>query len=372
LRGNMSDKIIYKPLLQLREAWRNSTPSSRLHALRKQVPFLRGHLLAEGSVLGVKTFDLITIPYPSSMGFSGAALSPAPYLMFTNRMNVVQFLDHDGEKKTLLFNPTDYEASARTPFFQRLAQKYGDFLSNKVMARRHTTVLKALQSLGISPEEVDYVSYDHLHTQDLRESLGSDQKAGWFPKAKLLIQRAEWEMSQDLHPLQNDWFIAGGTSGLSLDRVVMLDGDVSLGKGIALISTPGHTYGNHSLAVCIGGSLIYTFSENGVAADSYAPLRSKIPGITTYARNTGQEVILNGNTREATLDQYNSMIVEKLLSGPSPVDPDICNHIPSSELTASPLAPLLSPTFFHGPLQFGEVSSQKNGIAHKSETITAG
>ena len=368
----MSDGTIYKPLSHLREAWRSNTPSARLQALRKQTPYLRGHMLAEGGLLGVKTFDLITIPYPSSMGFSGAALSPAPYLLFVNRVNVVQFLDHDGEKRILLFNPTDYEASARTPFFARLAQRYGDFLSSKVMAKRHNTVLGALQSLGISPEEVDYIAYDHQHTQDLRSVLGTAQQAGWFPNAKLLIQRIEWEMTQSLHPLQNDWFLAEGTAGISPDRVVLLDGDVSLGKGVALISTPGHTYGNQTLAVCLSGTMIFTFSENGVAADSYAPLRSKIPGITTHARNTGQEVILNGNTREATLDQYNSMIIEKILSGPSPVDPDICNHIPSSELVSSPLAPMLSPTFFHGPLMFGEVSSRKNGVSsNKPEVITA-
>lgn len=357
----MSEATIYKPITQLKEAWRSNTPMARLQAVRRQAPYVRSQLLTEGACLGVRTFDLITIPYPSGMGFSGAALSPAPYLMFTNRMNVVQYLDHDGEKRTLLFNPTDYEASARTPFFWRLAQKYGDFLTNKVMAKRHNTVPNALASLGISMEEVDYIAFDHLHTQDLRGVLGTSSQPGWFPRAKLLIQRIEWEMAKDLHPLQNDWFIAESTHGISEDRVVLLDGDVSVGKGVALISTPGHTYGNHSLAVCAGGSLLYTISENGVAADSYAPLRSKIPGLLSFARATGQEVILNGNTREATLDQYTSMILEKTLSGPSPVDPDICNHIPSSELTSSPLAPLLSPTFFHGPLRFGEITSRKNG-----------
>jgi glyoxylase-like metal-dependent hydrolase (beta-lactamase superfamily II) len=358
---------VYKPLPHLKEARSSITPSARLHALQKQTPYLRGHLLGEGKALGVKTFDLVTIPYPASMGFSGATSVPTPYLMFTNRMNVVQYIDHDGEKRTLLFNPTNYEASARTPFFNRLAQKYGDFLSNKVMSKRHTTVPQALQSLGLTPEDIDYISFDHLHTQDLRDSM-----ANWFPRAKLLIQRIEWEMSQDLHPMQNDWFIAEGTRGIPLERVVTFEGDVSLGRGVALIHTPGHTYGNHSLAVCVGGSSIYTISENGVSADSYAPLRSKIPGVTNYARSTGQDLILNGNTRELSLDQYNSMMVEKILSGPSPVDPDFCNHIPSSEMIASPLAPFLAPTFFHGPLMAGEISSLKNGVAHKSTPVSPG
>lgn len=356
----MSEATIYKTLPQLREAWRERTPMARLQAIRKAAPLLRGELLGEGTALGIRSVDLVTLPYPSSFGFSGAALSPAPYLMFTNRMNVVQYLDHDGVKRTLLFNPSDYEASARTPFFARLAKRYGDFLSNKVLVKRHTTVLEALSSLGLRPEEVDYISYDHLHTQDLRRILGSKEQPGWLPRAKLLIQRPEWEMAQNLHPLQRDWFLDDGTQGVDPARVVFLEGDVSLGRGVSLLSTPGHTYGNHSLAVCCGAALLYVVSENGVAADSYAPLRSKIPGILRHARDTGQEVILNGNTRELSLDQYTSMILEKIVAGPSPVDPDFCNHVPSSELTASPFAPLLAPSFFHGPIIAGELQSAKS------------
>src|SRR5262249_32253024 len=156
-----------------------------------------------------------------------------------------------------------------------------------------------------------------------------------------------------------------GVDGIDPERVVLLDGDVSLGKGAALISTPGHTYGNHSLALCCG-SVLYVFSENGVAADAYSPLRSRIPGLAAHARATGQEVILNGNTREGTLDQYTAMVLEKLLAGPSPVDPDYTNHVPSSELVASPLAPFLAPTFRHGAVNFGEISPRMRQAASEA------
>jgi hypothetical protein len=356
----------YRPFDHLREAWREPTPMARLQAVRQKAPYLRASILSDGPVLGVRTFDLVTIPYPAGYGFSGAALSPAPYLVFTNRMNVVQYQDHEGVRRTLLFDPSDYESGRATPFFARLAKRYGDFLTNKVMAKRHTTVLGALASLGLSPEEVDYISFDHLHTQDLRQLMGTKDRPGWLPRAKLLVHRAEWEGAKNLHPLQQEWYVQGGADGLDPERVVQFEGDISLGKGLALVSTPGHTYGNHSLAVCCGPTLLHTISENGVAADCYSPLRSQIPGLLSHARATGQEVILNGNTREGTLDQYTSMVLEKTLSGPSPVDPDFCNHIPSSELTPSLLAPLLAPTFFHGPLRFGEVTPKSRERASEA------
>ena len=67
----------------------------------------------------------------------------------------------------------------------------------------------------------------------------------------------------------------------------------------------------------------------------------------------GAEVILNGNTREGSLEQYSSMVLERALAGPSRADPDFCNFMPSSELTASLLAPGLAPTFSHGDIRHG-------------------
>ena len=62
-------------------------------------------------------------------------------------------------------------------------------------------------------------------------------------------------------------------------------------------------------------------SENGVACESYTPLQSQIPGVRSYAERMGYEVVLNGNTREDSLDQYSSMVVEKIVAGPAKDDP---------------------------------------------------
>lgn len=210
-----------------------------------------------------------------------------------------------------------------------------------------------LAQVGIRPEQVDYITYDHLHTQDVRRWLGTNGQPGYFPNAKLLVMRQEWESTKALLPPQKQWYCPEGIAGICEDKVVLLDGDVMLGTGVALIHTPGHTEGNHSVVVHTPEGLFVT-SENGVGADSYSPLHSRIPGLRKYALTTGVEVVLNSNTLERGLDQYISMIQEREIAGPSPRNPDFYNVYSSSELTAYWMFPGIRPTFTFGPVRFGE------------------
>jgi hypothetical protein len=275
--------------------------------------------------------------------------------MMTNRMQVVQFRE-SGHLRTLLFNPTDHERSQSAPFYAVLRRRYGNFLSDRVLCVRLGTVEGHLRRLGLIPEDVDYIAFDHLHLQDLRRWLGSGETSAFFPRARLLIQRREWESVRDLHPLQQVWYVPRGFEGIPEHRVVLLDGDVWLGRGVALVSTPGRTRGNMSLAAATPDGL-FVVSGNGVASESYTPLVSGIPGIRRWAEQYGQEVILNSNTVESSLDQYASMVLEKTLAGPSKKDPSFVNVFPSSELTRSVIAPGLSPTFTHGVVAYGLVRS---------------
>ncbi len=144
-------------------------------------------------------------------------------------------------------------------------------------------------------------------------------------------------------------------SGIHPSRVVLLDTDTLLGESVLLMRTPGHTEGNHSFVAHTDEGIFVT-SENGVAPDAYAPLASRIPGVAKYARNTGMEVILNGNTLEAGLDQYISMVQEKEVAGASLRDPAFPNMVCSSELAAYWAFPGIRPTFSFGDLSMGKVS----------------
>lgn len=58
------------------------------------------------------------------------------------------------------------------------------------------TVLNILKQIGLRPEDIDYITYDHLHTQNVTRWLGANGQAPIFPNAKLLIMREEWESAQ--------------------------------------------------------------------------------------------------------------------------------------------------------------------------------
>lgn len=334
----------------LAQAWALSSPTRKLQELRTAAQRAREALLATGPVLAVSTCKLVTFPYPTVFAFAGGGLSPAPYVMMTNRMQIVQF-QHQGRRKTLLFNPSDLERDRAATFYAGLAEKYGPFLSRKVLPTHFGTVEAHLAQAGLSPEDIDFIAYDHLHVQDLRGWLGDGERPGWFPRAKLLVMRAEWESVQELHPLNAAWYVPGGCR-VPAERVVLLEGDQLLGDGVALLSTPGHTQGNMSLAV-VTPQGPFVVSENAVAAECLTPERSRIPGVRTWAQQLGYEVLLNSNTREGALDQFASMIVEKIVAGPCAQDGDFIAFAASSELTASAFAPLLAPTFTFQPPEVG-------------------
>lgn len=340
-----------RPLTDFDHARDATAPQERLREVRRRALALRERMMAEPEVLFYRSFDLIRAPYPTYYAFTGVFAQHGlkfPLVHLLNRLFVVQYLDHEGAVRTLMLSPTDHEANRETPFFKRLARGIPPAL-NRLVAPQYNTVEGALAQCGISPDQVDYISYDHLHTQDVRRWLGAAGRPGYFPRARLLVHRQEWASTEALLPVQADWYCPQGIAGIPPDRVLCFDGSLSLGPGLALIHTPGHTEGNHSMAARVPDGIRVT-SENGVGVDAYAPANSRINAVRRYALATGVEVILNGNTLEGSNEQYISMVLEKTLAGPS-ANPDYPNCATSSERTP----------FWAFP---GDVASHLFGQAH--------
>ncbi|MFV0676775.1 hypothetical protein [Variovorax sp. tm] len=328
-------------------------PQDRLRAIRRAAEGLRERLLDAPPVRFTRSFDLLRIPYPAWFAFTGVYSQQLlkPHMVhLLARTVVVQYDDFEGRLRTLLFTPADFEAGNETPYFKRLAEQTPKFL-HKAIAPVYRTVPQALASCGIAPEQVDYITYDHLHTQDLRRWLGSGATPGLLPNARLLVHRQELASVQGLIPVQAEWYCPHGLDGIPAERIVAFDGSIQLGRGLALVHTPGHTEGNHSLVYRTGDGLRVS-SENGVAADSWTPLQSRHNGIRRYAQATGAEVILNGNTQESSNDQYLSMVLEKTLAGSSAAH-GFSNVVPSAECTPHWLFPGAPASFLWGETSFG-------------------
>ncbi|RMG49986.1 MAG: hypothetical protein D6723_12980 [Acidobacteria bacterium] len=349
------DDPVLRPIHHFDGARDHAAPGERLACVRAQARRFRDEMLAGQPVVYYRSFDLIRVPYPTRYALRDACTVPTPYIHILNRLFIVQFQSIDGIK-TLLISPSDVGANRETPFFKRLAERFTRFgvSVESLLAPELSTVEDCLARVGLRPEDVDYITYDHLHTQDLRRWLGTEERPAYFPNARLLVMRQEWVSARALLPPQADWYCPDGTVGIPPEKIILLDHDVMLGEGVALIRTPGHTEGNHSIVVHTPEGLLVT-SENGVGADAYAPRHSRIPGLQKYVRETGMEVVLNGNTLERGLDQYISMIQEREIAGPAPRNPDFYNVVPSSELTAYWLFPGIVPTFTFGALEFGQL-----------------
>ncbi len=343
------------------------TPAEELRRIRTAAPRFKQWFRSTGVVDFFAARSLITLPYPRRFGLWEACRVPVPYVWMTNRMFVIRWSE-GGRTKTLLAEPSDYELGIDTPYLTKTLERLplGRERGLETFFIRHRHVDEHLAALGIAPEDVDYLSFDHLHTQDIRRLVGTTAPAPdigppdtpvqpLFPNAQLIVQRDELEHVREVHPFQARFHQSWTYRDIDESRLLILDGDALVGPGVALLRSPGHTLGNHSLVVNTERG-IFCSSENGIATESWAPEQSRIPGVAKWATEWGYEVVLNFNTPEYASWQYNSMVKEKLIADPIPARPEFPQVFPSSELTRHRLAPGVKPTYEHGEVRIGSLA----------------
>ncbi len=337
-------------LPHLEEAWKMASAAGRLEAVETAALGLRATLEDTGAVLAARTFDIASFPYPTQFAFAGACAVPVPYVWMKNRAVFLEYRDLAGEKRRLLVNPTRPEGSKKAPYFKSLLDPVPVFAQGafeKALSDRAAPLPEQLKAAGIDPASIDFITFDHLHVQEVGPLLGP---SGSFPNARLLATETELGIAGHPHPLQRWWYVDGALEGTREDDFLPFDRDILLGEGVALIRTPGHTEGNHTIVFTLPDGLV-TISENGVGAECYRPHASHIPGLARHAQKTGETVILNANTLERTLDQYTSMRLEAILADAQPFP----RHFSSSELVTHLLAPGIKPTFAWQKFEYGQI-----------------
>lgn len=354
------DGVEFTRLDEVGDAWREASHGLRHEAVLAGARRLRDRLVAAAPVVAVKTLPIATLPYPTRYAFQGTAVSPAPFVTLTHRALLVRF--RQGERaRTLLFNPTDVDRARRTPFFAKLEASVGSTVS-RWLSTRFDPLEAQLAALGVGVDEIDYVAFDHFHTQDVRGLLGTADGAlaPRFPNAKLLAPRVEWEEWARLHPMQRAWYVPDGRDGVREDRLVLTEADLQLGDGVMLLRTPGHTIGNQTLFVKTDRG-VWGCSENGTSVDNWSPAASRIAGVAIAAKHQGLDVVLNANTPEGAASQYTAMCLERTLVDTLSAAPEYVQMFPSSEVTPGLLAPGLSPSYMLQKIEHGAVGSRENG-----------
>jgi glyoxylase-like metal-dependent hydrolase (beta-lactamase superfamily II) len=128
----------------------------------------------------------------------------------------------------------------------------GERVTDKVREMRRyegPPVVPALQAAGFDPATVDVVALSHLHFDHAGGLLRSDGSKA-FPRARIVAQRAEWEIALDDNSrivasydqpelrLVRDWGSAGA-----------VDGELELLPGVSVIRTGGHSKGHQAIVV---------------------------------------------------------------------------------------------------------------------------
>ncbi len=344
----------------------------RLRAVRDAAAAYKVRFKEQGMVRAVRSVDIAAAPYPVKYAFHDAVSVPTlPLISMINRMIVVQYDDWSGTPRTLAFEPTVPAGSAEAPFYAQLQATMdkipgGNRIAETVMLKYYNEPGDVLRQLGLTPQDIDFCTFDHLHVQDPRMILGSTEvidgettpREPLFGDAKMLVHSRELATLQSLHPMQWAWYVDGGLDGVDPAKFVTFDGDIELGPGIALLWTPGHTDGNHSLVINTPDG-VWVSSENGISLDNWQPELSKIPGVRKYHEAFGREICPNANTLEDSLDQYDSMIKEKTLADPCKADPRWLQILPSTELVSWKRFWPVVPTYAHGGIDYGVIEGSR-------------
>ena len=182
---------------------------------------------------------------------AGALFGPVPRLLWDRW--VTEEIDHEHRLLQAL-NCLVVE----TPAGRVLVETgIGERVTDKVREMRGylgTPIAPALAAAGVEGGSVDIVAMSHLHFDHAGGLLRADGSRA-FPRARIVAQRAEWEIALDDNSrivasydqpeirLVRDW----GAEGWA-------DGEVELLPGVSAVPTGGHSKGHQAIVFRGGGA----------------------------------------------------------------------------------------------------------------------
>jgi glyoxylase-like metal-dependent hydrolase (beta-lactamase superfamily II) len=190
---------------------------------------------------------------------AGALFGPVPRLLW-DRL-VTDEIDHEHRLlqalNCLLVETPGGRVLVETGIGERIDDK-----GRAMRGYRGDPVVPALRAAGFDPATVDVVAMSHLHFDHAGGLLLADGTRA-FPHARIVAQRAEWEIALDTNSrivasydqpelrLAHDW----GAEGWA-------DGEVELVPGVSVVPTGGHSKGHEAIVVrAPGGRTVGFFGD---------------------------------------------------------------------------------------------------------------
>jgi glyoxylase-like metal-dependent hydrolase (beta-lactamase superfamily II) len=182
---------------------------------------------------------------------AGALFGPVPRLLWDRW--VTEEIDHEHRLLQAL-NCLLVETPAGRVLVETGIGERVDDKTRTMRGYLGTPVVPALEAAGFAPASVDVVAMSHLHFDHAGGLLRADGSRA-FPRARIVAQRAEWEIALDGNSrivasydqpeirLVRDW----GAEGWA-------DGEVELLPGVSVVPTGGHSKGHQAIVVRGGGA----------------------------------------------------------------------------------------------------------------------
>ncbi len=119
------------------------------------------------------------------------------------------------------------------------------------------TLLSALATLGVQPEEIDVVVNTHLHADHCgwnTRQLEDGRLVPTFPRARYLIERGEWEAATHPNERTRATYLAENLLPLEEAGVLeLIEGELAVTPEVTIVPTPGHTEDHASVVITSGG-----------------------------------------------------------------------------------------------------------------------
>jgi len=97
-----------------------------------------------------------------------------------------------------------------------------------------------LAKVGLKFDDIDILILTQMHLDHV-------EYARLFRKAKIIIQKKEYDFATNPHPLWAGVYVKDMFANLR--NVELVDGDAEITKGVSVLFTPGHTPGTQSVMI---------------------------------------------------------------------------------------------------------------------------
>ena len=123
-------------------------------------------------------------------------------------------------------------------------------------------LLDELRRIGVAPDDIDIVINTHLHADHCGWNTRMNDAGEWtptFPRARYLIQRAEWEAATNPNERTRATYLAENMRPLEESgQLDLIDGERAVTGEVTIIPTFGHSMGHASIILTSAGeSAVY-------------------------------------------------------------------------------------------------------------------